>query len=271
MGRRILLAGCGDLGARLAKRLIARGDTVFGLRRRVHALAEGIVPVAADLNDPSSLGGLPQALDAVVCTMTPASRDEVGYRRAYLDAPRNLLAALGEASPRWVFASSTAVYGGDSGDWVDDDTVEAPEEFNGHVLLQAEQALAAAVVDLKVLRFTGIYGPGRLMMLRRARTASTAEPRWTNRIHAEDAAAALLFALDHSELPAICIASDGSPAREDAVLGWLAAQLGRPAPVCGDGPERGRKIVPKRLIAAGFVPVFPDFRTGYSSLLQDAE
>ena len=271
MGRRILLAGCGDLGMRLARRLIARGDTVFGLRRRVDALAAGITPVVADLNDPASLGALPQALDAVVCTMTPASRDESGYRRAYLDAPRNLRVALGESRPRWVFASSTAVYGGDSGERVDDDTVEAPDAFNGRVLLEAERSLSDAVTDLKVLRFTGIYGPGRLMMLRRARAASVAEPRWTNRIHAEDAAGALEFALDHPELPAVCIASDGAPAREDEVLSWLAACLGQPPPVCEGGPERGRRIVPKRLLAAGFVPVFPDFRTGYSSLLQDAE
>lgn len=271
MGRRILLAGCGDLGMRLARRLTARGDTVFGLRRRVDALAAGIVPVEADLNDPASLGALPQALDAVVCTMTPASRDEAGYRRAYLDAPRNLWMALGESRLRWVFASSTAVYGGDFGARVDDDSIEAPEQFNGQVLLEAERALAATVVDLKVLRFTGIYGPGRLMMLGRAQTATTAEPRWTNRIHAEDAAAAMEFALDHPELPATCIASDGSPALEIEVLGWLAARQGRPAPSCRPGPDRGRRILPERLLAAGFVPTFPDFRTGYSSLLQDAE
>jgi electron-transferring-flavoprotein dehydrogenase len=83
MGRRILLAGCGDLGARLAKRLIARGDTVFGLRRRVHALAEGIVPVAADLNDPSSLGGLPQAISMrrAICWRRLGKQVRAGFSR----------------------------------------------------------------------------------------------------------------------------------------------------------------------------------------------
>jgi electron-transferring-flavoprotein dehydrogenase len=270
MPQRILLAGCGDLGVRLARRLIARGDVVFGLRRRVDALPPGIERVAADLNDPRTLQRLPVGLDAVVCTLTPGSRDEAGYRRAYLDAPANLVDALQGPAPRWVFASSTAVYGGDAGERIDDDSPEAPEAFNGSILLEAEVSLATRVANLQVLRFTGIYGPGRERMLARARAGGLAQPRWTNRIHAEDAAAALAFALDHPQLAGSCIASDGSPAREDEVLGWLAERQGAPLPVCAPGPERGRRIFPTRLFAAGFAPQFADFRSGYSALLQQA-
>lgn len=271
MSRRILLAGFGDLAQRLARRLLARGDTVFGLRRSSCEGPLGVSLRRADLLDPASLSGLPDRLDAVVCTLTPDSRDEAGYRRAYIEAPLNLVEALGLGCPRWLFASSTAVYAGDDGRVIDDDTPAAPEGFNGRVLLEAEQALARRVPSTLALRFSGIYGPGRRMMLRRAVSESVARPHWSNRIHAEDAAAALEFCLDHAELTGQVIVSDGSPVREDELLGWLASKLGREPPPLAAGPDSGRRIFPERLQGAGFRPQFSDFRMGYSSLLQETE
>lgn len=271
MSRRILLAGYGDLAQRLARRLLARGDTVFGLRRSPCEGLPGLTLLRADLLDPASLSGLSERLDAVVCTLTPDSRDEAGYRRAYMEAPLNLVAALGADGPRWLYASSTAVYAGDDGRLIDDDAPAAPEGFNGRVLLAAEQALAARVPAFLALRFSGIYGPGRRMMLRRAVSETVARPHWSNRIHAEDAAAALEFCLDRPELTGALIVSDGCPTREDEVLGWLAERLGRPAPSLAPGPDSGRRIFPKRLFRAGFHPRFSDFRMGYWSLLQETE
>lgn len=265
---RVLLAGCGDLGQRLGLRLAAQGHEVFGLRRRIEALPPEIRGLRADLYRLESLDGLPADLDAVVCTLTPDSRDPAGYQRAYVHAPLNLVRALGSRQPAWVFASSTAVYGGDFGGLVDDDSPTRPEGFNGEILLEAEQALGQAVPRLRVLRFSGLYGPGREMLLRRARAGGACEPRWGNRIHVEDAVSALELALWAPDLPEVCIASDGTPAREDEVLAWLAGRLGCAAPRCAPGIERGRRILPRRLQAAGFVPRYADFRLGYSSLLQ---
>ena len=42
MSEIVLVAGCGDVGTRLARRLLARGDTVFALRRGVAPVADGI-------------------------------------------------------------------------------------------------------------------------------------------------------------------------------------------------------------------------------------
>ncbi len=269
--RRVLIAGCGDLGSRLARLLLAQGVEVFGLRRSASLLPAGVRPISADLLLPASLLDLPAALDAVVCTLTPDSRDEAAYRRTYIEAPLNLVAALAARQPHWLFASSTAVYGGDDGRRIDDDTLPEPEAFNGRVLLEAEQALAARIPGFLAMRFTGIYGPGRRMLLQRAQTASSARPHWSNRIHADDAAAALAFALDRPALTGAVIASDGAPEREDVVLAWLAAKFGRTPPTLQPGRESGRRIFPKRLLEAGFVPQYPDFRLGYSSLLQETE
>lgn len=271
MSRRVLLAGFGDLACRLARLLLARGDTVFGLRRSDLPVPAGVQALRADLLDRSSLDVLPHRLDAVVCTLTPDSRDEAAYRRVYVDAPCNLLAALGSTEIRWLFASSTAVYEGDDGRRIDDHTPARPESFNGKVLMEAEQTLRARIPSFLALRFSGIYGPGRRMMLRRAATDRVARPHWSNRIHSEDAAAALAFCLDRPALNGSVIASDGCPTREDVVLGWLAGQLGHPPPRLLAVPESGRRIFPKRLFEAGFSPNCPDFRLGYSSLLQETE
>lgn len=271
MSRRILLAGFGDLARRLAPLLLARGDTVFGLRRSDASVPAGVHALRADLLDRSTLDVLPAGLDAVVCTLTPGSRDEAAYRRTYLDAPRNLLIASGSTRVRWLFASSTAVYEGDDGRAIDDDTPARPASFNGRVLMEAEQLLRARIPSFLALRFSGIYGPGRRTLLRRAVTEHSARPHWSNRIHSEDAAAALAFCLDRPALNGSVIVSDGCPTREDVVLGWLASQLGRPPPQLLAVPESGRRIVPKRLFEAGFSPNYPDFRLGYSSLLQETE
>lgn len=268
MARRVLIAGCGDLGQRLGLALAARGDTVFGLRRRVDALPAGILPVPADLLDPSSLRALPRDLDALAIILTPGRRDEAGYREAYLQAPANLLGALGGLPAKAVFVSSTAVYGGDDGRWVDEDEAPAPEDFNGRVLLEAERALAVRMPGLWRLRLAGIYGPGRRWMLRRAAEAAGCRPRWTNRIHVEDAARAIEFALDSGPAGSACIVSDGQPVREDELLGWLAGRLRRPAPRLEPGPECGRRLRPRRLAELGFRLRWPDWRLGYSSLLQ---
>lgn len=248
--------------------LAARGDTVFGLRRRIDALPAAIQPVQADLLEPSSLLALPGDLDAVVIILTPSRRDEAGYREAYLRAPANLMNALGAAPPKLVFVSSTAVYGGDDGRWVEEDDLPDPSEFNGRVLLEAEQALLERAPGVWRLRLAGIYGPGRRWMLRRAAEGVSCRPRWTNRIHADDAARAIEFVLDVDASGSACIVSDAQPVREDELLAWLAARLQRPAPALEPGRDCGRRLRPRRLPDLGFSLRWPDWRLGYSSLLQ---
>ena len=63
---RVLIAGCGDVGNALGRRLTDRADQVWGLRRNTAALAQGIAAIKADLTDPDTLTLLPRHLDAVV-------------------------------------------------------------------------------------------------------------------------------------------------------------------------------------------------------------
>lgn len=272
MGR-LLLAGCGDLGVRLAGVLDRAGSwQATGLRRSPQRLPNSIRPFAADLLDPGSLKSLDRDWDAVVYTATPSERSEAGYRATYLTGLAHLLERI--RTPRLVVVSSTAVYGQDGGEWVDERSPTEPNRFNGRILLQAESMARAA--GGQVLRLSGIYGPGRERLIRTVREGGVEcrkePPVWTNRIHADDAAAALahLIGLDDAigDGPPVWIASDERPATRWDVLSWLAGRLGVPGPIeTQDKGGQGKRVSSARLRATGFALQYPDFRAGYEGLL----
>lgn len=266
-GRLIVVAGAGDVGGRLAASRAARGDEVVALRRRAQSPAPGVRAMAADLATGAGLARLPKRPDAVVFAAAPDARNEQAYRDLFVDGPRRLLDALGAAPSRFVFVSSTAVYGEEHGERVDEDTPPRPPGFNGRALLDAERALAAACAGTVVLRLSGLYGPGREHLLRRALAGEPGRPHWTNRIHVEDAAAALSHLLDLDTPASLYLGSDDAPAREDAVFAWIRERRGLPAVAPAGGEESGRRVDSRRLRASGWAPRYPDFRAGYAPLL----
>ena len=93
----ILVAGLGSLGSALAQDWLATGHQVSAIRRRAEAPA-GVDLYAQDLVfDPVQLP--PDQVDLLYIIMTPSSRDEQGYRAAYLTAPSRLLDALSRQQP----------------------------------------------------------------------------------------------------------------------------------------------------------------------------
>lgn len=263
-GRLLVVAGAGDVGGRLANLRLAAGDEVIALRRRETAAAPGLRTVRADLASGEGLARLPRQAEALVFCAAPDRRDEAAYRALYLDGLRRLLDAC--AAPRVIFVSSSAVYREDAGEWVDEDTPADPPAFNGQVLLESERTLALHDGGV-ALRLSGIYGPGREMMLRKARAGEAGRPHWTNRIHAGDAASALSHLLDLSA-PASCyLGSDDLPVRESELLAWLRMREGLPSVAAVDGAATGRRLRNARLRASGWSPRYPDYRAGYGALL----
>lgn len=275
-GERVLLAGCGDVGLRVARELVALGHEVFALRRHPPAMdSSGIHWLAGDLAAPAALDGLPAGVTRLVYLPAPDARDRLAYRAVFLDGLRGLLHRLdGGAPARVVFVSSSAVYGASDGGWVDEDTPPDPPGFNGAVLLEAERWLAAQPVPSTILRLAGLYGPGRLQLVERLRAGQVivprAHPHWANRIHVDDAAAAIVHLLLLPEVLPLYLGADDTPLPLDVLYDHVAALAGAPLPPDGPPPAGvgSKRLSNARLRSSGFAPRWPDARMGYAALLE---
>ncbi len=274
MSARVLIAGCGRLGAGLGVTLANAGHTVFGLRRNPQTLPAAITPIAANLSQPEDLASrLPQGLDRVFYILTPSTYDAPGYQAAYVDGLRHLVAALaenGDHHARLMFVSSTGVYGQSNGEWVDEQSPTEPTRFSGQRLLAAEQITQTHPGTSVCVRFAGIYGPGREALIRRVeRGAGCADQpmRMTNRIHEQDCIGILahISALRNPE--SVYIGVDNAPCSQCEVMDWLAGELGYPQPPRESSSDAGRRCRNTRLLNSGYALRYPTYREGYQSIL----
>jgi nucleoside-diphosphate-sugar epimerase len=274
MSVRVLIAGCGYLGAALAARLAREGSEVVALRRRPGGLPAGVRPFAANLAEPASLRPLPGPFDAVVYAAAPDGRSEAAYRAVYETGVANLLAAA--RCERFVLVSSTSVYGQDAGEWVDESSAAEARGFAGRSVRAGEALARERHGAACAVRLGGLYGPGRSRLLRAARAGDLAyqpaPPHYTNRIHRDDAAGALAHLLNRPRLEPVYVGVDCEPAAEEPLQRWLAARVGGapPRPRVGPAGGAGKRCSNRLLLAAGYRFRFPTFREGYGALA-DAE
>lgn len=272
----ILIAGCGDVGQRTAQQLLQQGHRVTALRRQPpQKTVPALEWVFADLLQVESLNGLRHRFDTLIYTATPGARNEAAYRAIFISGLQHAVAALGDTLQRVVFASSSAVYGEHEGAWVDETTPTQPLGYNGRVLLEAEAWLTTLSVSTRILRLAGLYGPGRWQLFERlgagqARAPHT-PPHWANRIHVEDAAAALAHLCLLNQGEGVYIGCDDTPLPLHELYGELAAQLGAPAVVEGPAPANvgSKRLSNRRLRASGLELRWPDSRQGYQALIQE--
>jgi nucleoside-diphosphate-sugar epimerase len=281
-----LIAGCGWLGEALGIALADRGNVVWGLRRNAADLDARIRPLEADLSEPATLSRLPSPLDAVVYAAAPERGDEAAYRSTYVEGLGNLLDAVAiadaEARPRVVLLSSTSVYGQTGGEWVDEQSLTEPQDFRGRIVLEGERLVARSGLPSTTLRLGGLYGPGRESMIDavRNRTAvfDPGHAHYTNRIHREDAAGAIVHLLDlpAESLEAVYIGVDEEPAARNDVLSWIASRLEVDLDTASGfdasgGSERRRdtdkRCSSARLRASGYRFRYPTYREGYGALI----
>jgi len=271
---RVLIAGCGDVGNVLATSLIRDGHVVYGLKRDVSTLPDGVLPVSADLLKPETLENLPADADRLVFMPTPASRDPAGYEAIFIRGWKNLWSALKKEPARTLLVSSTAVYGEAGGAIVSEETEPGPSRFNGRILLEMEQFAGTCTQNLVVVRISGIYGPGRDRLIRLAASSGLevqqSPPEYTNRIHRDDAAAALRHLLDIDAPEDLYLATDDLPAPRYEVVEWLAKMQGHEPPkgLVAENAGQGKRVSNRRLRDSGFVLRYPDYRAGYAAVLE---
>ena len=202
MTQRVLLVGCGDVALRVAERLRGRAKLIGITRNRddlKRMRAHGVVPLTADLDDLATLARVRLAPDAVLHFAPPPSegRDDPRTRR--------LLAALTRARiipRRFVYISTSGVYGDCAGAEVDETRPRRAQTPRGRRRVAAEERLRAWAarrnVMLAILRVPGIYAPTRLPLerVRQGTPALAADVDvYTNHIHADDLARAVIAAL----------------------------------------------------------------------------
>ncbi len=256
----IVIIGAGDLGLRVAALSAAQGHSVSALRRRHLPMPAGVQAVYGDMQDSAALLQLPNKPDVLLFCPTPDERSEAGYRKTYVQA---LGTAMQTLQPRRVLlASSTAVYAQDSGEWVDETSAAEPQRFNGKVLREAEQLCMQQTGNV-VLRLSGITGPGRHMLINKALLGEGLKNTWTNRIHMDDAASAIVFLMAQRELDAVYNLTDDEPALQMDVVNWIRQKQQLPALSVPRSAASGKKVSNARLKALGWRPMCPSYRECY--------
>ncbi|MDN3552562.1 NAD(P)H-binding protein [Halomonas almeriensis] len=276
-----LILGCGDIGTILGGQLQQAGHRVVGVRREASKLADsGLEAMSLDLGDAEALKTLPDA-DIVVYVVSADRFEEDAYRAAYPDGLKTVLAELGrrEMPPRHLFfVSSTGVYAQQDGEVVNEQSETQPTGFSGSLMREAEQALIEHDLPGSVVRFSGIYGPGRDRLIRQVkegRIAAATPVMYSNRIHRDDCAGVLTHlickALDGEALHELYLASDCEPAPLHDVMTWMAKQLKVESSETIQSPLRRRaskRCDNTRLLDSGYRFRYPTFREGYTEVLR---
>ena len=290
---RVVILGCGYIGIELGRQLTDAGHDVTGVRRSdsgCQAIEDaGFSAHQADLTDSDDVAGLPDA-DWVVFAASSGGRGADAAREIYVDALGDAIDSYGSrASPpdRFVYTSSTGVYGDHDGEWVDEETPLEPTTDKTEVLVEAEriarERAAEYGIDGTVARFSGLYGPDRYRLNRYIEGPVT--EGYLNMVHRVDAAGAVAFLLTEDRArDEVVLVTDDEPADKWAFADWLADQCGVDEPTKQTKRERlaedGLSAAAQRRIETskrcsndylrelGYAFTYPTYREGYRDAVQ---
>lgn len=275
----LLLIGCGDLPSRLIKKLDLSQWHISGLRRSEIALSD-VRMTYGDATDPQIIESLisKQPNQIIIC-LTPDSRDVEAYINTYLRTAELVSRSAQKLAPQChlIFISSTSVYGQNSGQEVNESSPTQPNRESAQILLQAEKEIIASNNPYSIIRFSGIYGPGRERLIHKVRSgkfANSNEASWTNRIHSEDCTLVMAHLLNQfSESKSgsgILIGSDMQPVLNTEVESWLARELNVSAPISAPSlSPSGKRCSNTKLLNSGYLFTYPNYQSGYSAVMQN--
>jgi len=284
---------------RVAARWLADGARVFGVTRtlqRADQLAQaGIEPIVADISVPGDLSMFSPVGDLATLFWS-VGFDRAGnasHRDIHIEGFSRLLGVL-SGQPRVIYSSSTGVWGDEDGKIINEQTPAQPTRENGRVLLDAESLLRSHRLGPGVvLRFAGLYGPGRLPRWAELQAGKPipADPEsWLNLIHVDDAASVVCAVAASQKVsqnedvgtpgPAqnllprpLYVVSDGVPVRRREWYGHLAMLAKSPPPTWDPTAPRTRggdkRIDPSLLLSDYAIPLaHPDSLRGLTAILR---
>jgi len=269
----VLIIGCGFLGEAAAELFSAQGRNVLGLVRNPQSLeplvGKSFESASCDVTDPESVESFAPRLKGVPLAIYSVSSGRGGaesYASVFRDGFHRILC---QWMPRRIlFVSSTSVYAQTDGSWVTELSPTIPDRETGMILLEAENICRN--YGGIVARLSGLYGPGRSVLLRKFLAGESVledgGARWINQIHRNDAASALVRLADPAIPSGLYNVTDNSPTTQKEVYGWMSEFFHRPLPPEGPADlQRKRGWTSKRvsnikLCKTGWTPSFPSFR-----------
>lgn len=272
----IMIVGCGDLGSYIAQLATSQNYHVIGVTRSGVSTVP-IHMIQADVTKQNSIDVIRDVNpDFLIYCVAASGQTDALYKAQYVDGLQHVLKTQehNHKLKHVFFVSSTRMYGQSNVDLLDETITPEPKDFGGYRLLEAENLLHQFQCPATALRLTGIYGPGRLRMIRLAKTPELWPEKntWTNRIHRDDAARFIIYLLkmkiNQQQLLPCYIVTDSLPTLQYDVIHWLAKQLN----VTFDNrtmPEtHGRKLNNQLMLSTGFELQYPNFKSGYSTLIE---
>ena len=285
---KIAVLGCGYVGTEFARQARAAGHDVLGIVRseasRDKLRAEGISAEAFDLQA-GDWAQLPKRFDAVVYAASTGGGGPEAYALAYdVGVKRALAWARAVGAETFVFTSSTGVYRQDDGSVVDEASPVGGAP-TADAILGGEQAVSASgFAKARVLRFGGLYGPGRHHLVDQLRRGDHViggrVDHFINYLHRDDAASSILAAIVGGPAGArVYNVGDGNPVTKAALAKWIAQRLGvaeptfDPAAPAGPRVAKGGRTQPNRIVMTERIrtelpwkPMFSDVFAGLSEL-----
>ncbi len=294
----LLLCGHGYLGQAISRDFLAAGWDVTALSRSAGGPPAsergcGILPQAShaddtapatagtlreetcDLTSAAEVAALDVSPDFIVHCASSGRGGPAAYRAVYLDGCRHLLDTF--PGIPLLFTSSTSVYAQTDGSEVTEESPAEPDRETGMILRETEDLVLAR--GGIITRLSGIYGPGRSVILKKFLSGEAVVEedgrRFINQIHRDDAAAAILHLAHRNPSignhpssianPLLFNLSDTRPLSQFETYQSLAQTFQRPLPPTGPrDPDRKRGWTHKRvsnakLRATGWDPRFPSF------------
>jgi nucleoside-diphosphate-sugar epimerase len=203
---RVLIVGCGDVGMRVVRELRGR-VVVRALTPSVERVAElraaGVTPLIGDLDKPGSLGRLAGLATRLVHLAPPATEHSGAWWRDVRTLSLMRVLARRQWPSSTVYVSTSGVYGDCAGERVPEWRTPQPRTPRAQRRVDAERVMrhfGRRGARVSLLRVPGIYAPdrpggARERLLRGTPVLEAGDDVYTNHIHADDLARAVIAAL----------------------------------------------------------------------------
>jgi uncharacterized protein (TIGR01777 family) len=295
-----ITGGTGFVGSYLSRKLLQEGCAVTILTRDSRKTDPEVSGLSYLVGDPTQegpwMGAVPEH-DWIInlAGATIFTRWTAGHKQEIYDSrlktTRNLVIALAEGDRRQLFCSTSAVgVYGPRGDETLTEASPLDHDFLGELARDWEAAALQAQdlgIRTVVTRFGIVLGRGGGALEQMARAFRLFVggqlgdgQQWFSWIHQEDQVRAFLFLKDHPELTGPVNFTSPEPVRNQELTAALGRVLGRPTFMnvpafmvrlalgeFGEVLLTGQKVLPQRLLEAGFKFRFPDLDQALQDLL----